>query len=391
MKKTKTINRSSSSSVESEIGEDIIFQEILPRLPINSIFRFILVSKKWLNLITRDPLFHALHSQKCPNITTSGFFCPQSKLFFSSDDHYYQFKWSKLEFTSSPLVNFSASTNGLLYGMHNHCRDIFIFNPITKHALSIPNSKSLGMLGLATNPDFGFTMVSVSVSPYRHGLLKFKLYSPKTAEWRVSKNDSMIPAYYYLFLRKSQVVFPGGNKVYWSLVKGILWFDVEKEVAGLIECPDLDNLLVTHPLQHRSFTSIGVCDGELSYIKLTKKGEVKVWLLREISNEFKWMRKLDKVKLQRIFEKNWNVITKIFEKLVLKNPKEASEHFIQAGYAFPLPYSGGEDLWFTITLNSDPKVFLFNLRTEELKLIRDDVLITYPIFPFIPTLLPCPV
>ncbi|KAK9109257.1 hypothetical protein Sjap_017317 [Stephania japonica] len=181
-------------------------------------------------------------------------------------------------------VKLSGCTNGLVYGTLNHYTEIFISNHITKHTVYIPNPKNHRSLGLATNPynpDFGFTMVSVGFSREDHGVLKFEVYSPKTAEWRASKNDSMIPAYYHLFLRKHQVVFTGGNKIYWSLVLDILWFDFEKEVAGLIECPDIENLFIIHPLQHRSFTAIGVCDGELSYIKLTKKGEVEVWLLRE--------------------------------------------------------------------------------------------------------------
>ncbi|KAK9109260.1 hypothetical protein Sjap_017320 [Stephania japonica] len=72
MKKSKTIGSTAVAvAVASEIKEEeIIFEEILPRLPIKSISIFKLVSKKWLNFITHNPLFPTHHSQKYPNTTT---------------------------------------------------------------------------------------------------------------------------------------------------------------------------------------------------------------------------------------------------------------------------------------------------------------------------------
>ncbi|KAK9109258.1 hypothetical protein Sjap_017318 [Stephania japonica] len=270
-----------------------------------------------------DPLFPTHHSQKGPNITSSGlFFCPRSQLFISSDVESYQFNGSNSRFKMRKVL---GCTNGLLYGTLSRNTEVFIFNPITKDTVYIPNSKNHRSLGLVTdphNPDFGFTMVSLVFSRGDYCPLKFQVYSSKTGEWRASKNDSMIVAYYaYLFLRKHQVVFTGGNKVCWSLVRNILWFDIEKEVAGVIQCPDLTNLAMTTLLQHQSSTAIGVCDGELSYSRITKKREIEVWLLRDKSNEYEWVRKYN-VSLQRIFEKNWNVISKIFKKMVPSNQRK---------------------------------------------------------------------
>ncbi|KAK9135912.1 hypothetical protein Syun_015242 [Stephania yunnanensis] len=169
--------------LQSKLTEDIIFEEILPRLPIKSIFRFKLVSQKWLNFITHDPLLPTHHSQKGPNttndITSSGLFCPRSQLFFSSDDHNHQFKWNKPEFMTGQPDEVLGCCNGLTYGMLPGYLKIFIFNPITKHTVYAPN---------LLNHSLGFTILAI-----HNDKRKFKLYSSKTGEWRVFGDDPWYP------------------------------------------------------------------------------------------------------------------------------------------------------------------------------------------------------
>ncbi|KAK9112714.1 hypothetical protein Scep_020233 [Stephania cephalantha] len=128
-----------SMVVKIEIGEDIVFQEILPRLPIKSIFRFKLVYKKWLNLFTRDPLFSTHHSQKClersNNIT---YFSHKCNRFITEDDHF--MNWSEPTFTEVPYYHnrVLGSVNGLVYGSCYKHSEIYVCNPITKHTVFVP-------------------------------------------------------------------------------------------------------------------------------------------------------------------------------------------------------------------------------------------------------------
>ncbi|KAK9112711.1 hypothetical protein Scep_020230 [Stephania cephalantha] len=378
--------------LQSKLTEDIIFEEILPRLPIKSIFRFKLVSQKWLNFITNDPLLPTHHSQKGPNttndITSSGLFCPRSQLFISSDDQNHQFKWNKPEFMTGQPVEVLGCCNGLIYGMLPGYLKIFIFNPITKHTVYAPNllnHRPVGLVADPRNPSLGFTILAM-----HNDKRKFKLYSSKTGEWRVFGDDPWYP-----LPRYHQAVFTGGKRVYLSFGKHITWFDVEREIAGMIECPDKGSDIRVHPYGQPYYTNIGVCDGELSYSNLTREGEIEIWSegqniwLQGKILMFVWVKK-HTVSLPKVFKGNWNVVSRICKKIKISNRKKAARFLAHRSWVSPLPYSGGEHIWFTINLDDHPKVFLYNLRTKELKSIKGDILMEYPFFPFIPTLLPCP-
>ncbi|KAK9112712.1 hypothetical protein Scep_020231 [Stephania cephalantha] len=393
--------------LERELAEDIIFQEILPRLPIKSIIRFKSVCKTWFNVLTHDPRFPVQHS-KDPNRTndtiSSGFFCARSELFISGDeDQCYKFTWSQYQpqFMSSCKV--LGSSNGLLYGTRYGYREIFICNPITKHIiLNIPypkNGKDIALASDPHNPNLGFTIVAIDVSHENYNddlmLLKFEVFSSKTREWQASKNNSGIwlPYFNSLLSRKNHAVFIGG-KVYWFVAHHvssiILWFDVEKEVCGVIICPDeaIGYYLIGYsdPSLH---VKIGPCDGELSYSRIMGNREIGIWLLREEDDEFMWVKK-HRVNLTRVFEDNWKVIlmkTCLYPEKYIYQKRDVGRF---AYFVHALPYLGGEDVWFTIRFYALPKVFLLNLRTNELKLIKDDVVMEHPFYPFVPTLLPCP-
>ncbi|KAK9109811.1 hypothetical protein Sjap_017871 [Stephania japonica] len=181
-----------------EIGDDIIFEEILPRLPIKSLCRFKSVCKKWFNLLTHDPIFPKHHSQKYPIGTTNPttFFSHHylNVVFFFFDS---QFKWSTpISLVRCLLDMVMGSANGLIYGRCSTSTRLFIYNPITKHTVYVPYPRYSLRFALVcdpSNPSLGFTMVSpVSIREHNDGFetLQFKVYSSKTGEWRVSKNAS---------------------------------------------------------------------------------------------------------------------------------------------------------------------------------------------------------
>ncbi|KAK9112617.1 hypothetical protein Scep_020136 [Stephania cephalantha] len=54
---------------------------------------------------------------------------------------------------------------------------------------------------------------------------------------------------------------------------------------------------------------IGVCDEEVSYSKMTVRGDIEIWLMKVKDNDeltFEWVKK-HIVKLQRIIDENWNI------------------------------------------------------------------------------------
>ncbi|KAK9112713.1 hypothetical protein Scep_020232 [Stephania cephalantha] len=397
---TKTIN-ASSSAVGSEVEEDIIFQEILPRLPFPSIISFKLVCKKWHNFITHDPLFGANHSRKCPEITNNitTFISYESKLFITE---HYQFYSSNLEFIKDISdEKVLGCVDGLLYGVSSKDSQIFVCNPVTKHTIFVPNPARRTQIGLAWdphNPDFGFTVVLVwhdynglegmhfELQGGGSCLVHFKVYSSKTGEWQGSKNASefLIP-----YLRNSQLRradLSSGGKVYWSLAKHILWFDVEEDNAGLIQLPKHGVHGVLDSSTYRRSTKIGMFDGELSYSVMTYDEEIEIWLLRDKNKKLEWMKK-HKLNLKMIVEENRNVALNIYDFINVQR-EIVARAFAHHRDLINLLYLGGEILWFQmLTLEGHLKVFLFNLRTRELKLITG--VIEPPLFPFVPTLLPC--
>ncbi|KAK9117083.1 hypothetical protein Sjap_016030 [Stephania japonica] len=398
---SKTTHHGHGYSSSSELGEDIIFQEILPRLPIKSIFRSKLVSKKWLHFITHDPLFGAHHFQKCPertnnNITT--FFSYESERFITQDGH--DFNWSVPTFMKCSFGGrVLGSVNGLIYGS---CREedaqIFICNPVTNHTVFISNPEKLMRIALAwdprINPDFGFTIVAYYRENYwvddghPSSELNFKVYSSKMGKWRESKNASMFLVPIDFDLWYHYVVFTGGKKVYWCTGKLILWFDIVEDNAGLVQLPNIHND-INNPFRFWSTSYIEL--GELSYSRTTKDGVVEIWLLINESNKVEWV-KTHTVNLRMIIEEYWNIVRKICGDNIdvnNRNIKEyakalAGDHCVKL-----LLYLGGEVAWFQVTTwDYCRKVFLFNFRTEELKWIHGEI--RPPLFPFVPTLLPFP-
>ncbi|KAK9135952.1 hypothetical protein Syun_015282 [Stephania yunnanensis] len=139
-----------------------------------------------------------------------------------------------------------------------------------------------------------------------------------------------------------------GGKAYWSLGNDVLRFDIEKGVADLIEFPASGNTYCTYHLLDSNYTEIGVCDGELSYSKITIDEDIEIWLLRGKNDEFEWVKK-HTVSLQRIIEMNWDIMSKECENVPGMQQKTAAKDLVKYRVVKPLPFSGGEVVWFSIS------------------------------------------
>ncbi|KAK9084325.1 LOW QUALITY PROTEIN: hypothetical protein Scep_030796 [Stephania cephalantha] len=296
--KQKEISKMNNSC--HDLPAELIIFEILARLPVKSLFRFKSVCKDWNDLISHNSVFAECHSRKGPNATNfftgSSFFCRNREYVVSSDDAYnHQFHLPRPTFCHRSVC---SSSSGLLYGLNSTFTEVFICNPITKQVTCIPTRKRLLCVALAydpyNDPDSGYAVVALVRVEDDDNWFTFEVYSSKTCEWR--KSNAKVEAYSYKLLIDLHPVFSKGK--YWSVMWNVLWYDVEKDVAGLVPCPRRD-FVFFDPFKEPQFQDIGVCNGngngagELSYSMLTKDGNIEIWLLRGDHEEmkFEWEKK----------------------------------------------------------------------------------------------------
>ncbi|KAK9145557.1 hypothetical protein Sjap_005460 [Stephania japonica] len=397
------------------IADDILMDEILPRLPIKSPCRFKLVCKQWNNFITHPSHRFAIshHRYASKNLSNSAYFFNEQteRVVSIRDDPHHHFKMSNPTFikefyeirgSKKYFRCIRGSNNGLLFGLFAD-RDIFICNPITKHVDHVPNpnpesSTSLYIALLFDTqkyPYSGFKIVAMNNKNFDDSWLGFVVYYSKNKEWRQSDAVvQVIPSESEERIRPNNPIFAGG-KVYWSYVRHIVWFDVEKDQAGSIECPGKDNLIFVHGLY--CYFEIGVCDGELSYSKATNEGNIEIWLLKSKSGdyvglEFEWV-KIFNLSLEEIFQENWNVVSKFFWTRKSRTPKKAAEFSTKKRAILPLPCLDKEVVWFRMNFwlkeyCRNRKLFYINIRSRELKLLDGDF--SFPQYLFSASFLSCP-
>ncbi|KAK9084095.1 hypothetical protein Scep_030566 [Stephania cephalantha] len=397
------------SGYSSTIPEDLLLYGILFRLPAKVLFKFKLVCKYWNNLITHcDSHFAALHNRHAKTIPSNSCFLSVSQkkgIISATYDDNLHFKIP----SPDPFLSFSGSANGLLYGYPNYSdypeSGIIIWNPITKQSVTIPKSKRRFLnLALAMDDDFGFAIVGIVITYISSFWVSylFEVYSSKTREWRRVPNvELLLPREEQFELRNA--VYSKG-KVYWCLMRHIVWFDVEEEtVAGIIPC-----LSEESGPAYCDWVEIGVCnDGELSCSILTGEGDIDIWLLRtnkrKDDHEFEWVKK-HHVETREIFKKNWDLVSRFCYKAKIHTVSELVEVVTREHPIIPLPYLDGDLVWFWMILEVGSKVnhkkrkkldlkgklFSINLRNQELKVFNRLKFELHPSIPFLPSLLPCP-
>ncbi|KAK9097485.1 hypothetical protein Sjap_022982 [Stephania japonica] len=392
-----------SAGFDAHLSEDVLFCEIFPRLPIKQLFRLKLVCKRFNNSIPHDPrLISAFRSHNTPthHDSSNSSLYSDGRLISTDDD-------ARIEnidprFVSKEFATVKGSSNGLLYGNCYYECDrecfikyiIFICNPITKQFVLSPHPKlfchvanSLALAFDAKNPHFGFSLI-VLYSLKNSNSYQFELYSSKTGEWKLSNVQVVIP-YRDILGAKGNVCIRG--KVYWSLIRCILWFNVEGNVGGFLPCPPNINLVVRRHSQEKDYYSeIGACNGDLSYSGITKEGNIQIWLLRSREGEKEMWEMKHNVMLKEIVRANWNAISLPCKATKIKgqNRSLTPDTFFHGGAVYPLPYFGGKVVWFWRRIYKRfGKLFSFNLTTKELKFVEK---VCLPCYPFTPMLQPCP-
>ncbi|KAF5728002.1 hypothetical protein HS088_TW21G00144 [Tripterygium wilfordii] len=268
--------------------------EILIRLPVNSIARFKLVSKRWCSSISNphfiaSQLEHAKRKKdQCLLLSCT----TQENLQFYSvkDGALANFEYSAPSIDDSYHV--MPSCNGLVCFYGINFGGINVCNPITKNLIKLPSSDS--MLECLLSCGFGFSEVNhefkvIKMSRRKQTVigndddLKFEIHTLGSQSWRnvQSKPSATLQ-------NRKPPVFANGF-FYWltanSSVPGcfsIVSFDIDKEVFGVVDPPgDL--------LRKKWFVScLEVLGGNLCFVDLDfeSKRRMDIWVFR--GNDLGW-------------------------------------------------------------------------------------------------------
>ncbi|KAK9116973.1 hypothetical protein Sjap_015920 [Stephania japonica] len=395
------------------IDEELIVDNILPRLPVNKIFQFKLVCKNWCNSISQDSFIVKYNSINNPtncHSNSSFYYLADTDRLISSNDSRNQFKLPQplcmflkgiRKKKNKGIPSIRGSTNGLLYGLCDYGagEKIFVCNPITKKVFYVDKPNDLRMLALAydlhNNNGFdGFKIFGAFSIYHFEKWFRFEVYSSKIGKWHALNAPKLkapppppfshfYPPHFgctllsdYGFSRDSNFAYSKGKVYYYySSMQTIMWFDVEEDTAGVVPCSDIEgNHLFVYP------PTLGVCHeygngGEVSYSRVTVEGVIKIWLLKNGGgwNEFEWVIR-------------HNVRLPVVPGWDCGNLSVIEGRIAEA--LFPLPYLGGEVLWFRVLYGThNGKLLSVNTKSQELNY---HALNCRSVWPFmIPTLLSC--
>ncbi|KAK9095563.1 hypothetical protein Scep_027032 [Stephania cephalantha] len=357
---TKNMKQQNQMLEYAGIPEDVLFYEILPRLPIKQILGFRSVCRRWYALTNEfkfitNQAHRSIHSSSNQSV----FMYPNhddslSVISFEEQNRYRLPPPYPLQTRLHSRMLYVGSCNGLVYGYTSCHKLIFVCNPIvckpiTRRTIFVNTFRHKDRIVPPSGVALAFDPpLTPNAGPE---LMKFKLICP-------IENET-----------SRQNVFVKG-KVYWFNHIFLVWFNVneEEEVAGTIPLPPPNTTAITD-------LSLGVCDGELSCCNMTMDSKLNVWLRRG-----EWVR-LHEVSLERIIRANWNVdIAPRDMKL-----RDCGTVFLRRHLVFTMSYDGGDILMFWMrTEHGRQRIFGFNSKTMELKeLSAPDLTQSYiPPFPY---------
>lgn len=269
---------------------DICF-EILSRLPVKSLFRFMSVSKQWLSIISSDPQFiqkHLFHAQKNPNlrhiISTR-----QLKVLLDRRENLISLAVANSPSSNNEKPEILASCNGLLLlgiGETNH----FLWNPSTRSYKKVlgnlyhyRDKNNIRMYGLGYDSSSNaykviriVRVISSALSarythdPYRHWVYdatQVRVYNSRTNSWRRVEEFP-----YKIFINQPGLLVNGFP--HWIVARAeikeyvIIYFDLAEEKFKELENPSW--------LVFDSAFCLGVTKGLISVLR-----KAEVWVMKE--------------------------------------------------------------------------------------------------------------
>ncbi|XP_077242197.1 F-box protein At5g49610-like [Tasmannia lanceolata] len=314
------------------LTDDIIEVNILPLLPVKSLFRFKSVCQRWKTLISHNIL------PTPPNIVH--YFPVCGKLtFLSVEGNLVGTPDLSLDFIRSGFDMIIASCNGLLAFHHNGRRKFFYYlcNPVTQEMNFIPNlPKTIGLpsmvAGLAFDPSkdspcYKLVLPILMRNPQKPEY-HFQVFSSDTGTWKISRAKIILSSGYYL-CSHSRSFYIGGF-LYWKTGSSdIVEFNPDGNSVSVI--PFEDCMVVKDDIM------MGEWEGRLA-LTIRRGGELEIWIMNE----------------HRQFSKTYSIgIEMIFGDSVIETP-----------LLWPLPCDGGKVVLF----QSGMRVFSYDPKTGELKM-----------------------
>ncbi|KAL5716542.1 hypothetical protein ACHQM5_018215 [Ranunculus cassubicifolius] len=347
---------------------EIILYEILPWLPLESLFRFKLVCKEWNKAISSDSVLRATQCRKSmhhpPGLMYDGL--GENTIFLDQSSKCTVMKHLNLIGSSNGLLCCSVTREGIEH--------FIVMNPITREGALVANSRHLADVTMAFEPSGChpyFALVTRQVINVEYNVngqcintMGFTLYSSETRTWTVAR--AKVRIFRKSFRRvwgKSQYrsVYVGG-KVYWKIVRDVFWFDIKEDSAGTVTVPNMGD--------KDPHGEIGDLNGELSYSTISAEDMV-VWVLRA-DQEKKWVQK-HRVLLTDIFKGISDNIPSCCKNAVLRLFKKSNKGLPSASGRRALPCEGGNLLFWAThgTSMLEGIVFSYNMETKALRIIHD--------------------
>ncbi|KAF8377039.1 hypothetical protein HHK36_030411 [Tetracentron sinense] len=299
-------NQSNPKSIvdDSHLADGVLF-EILVRLPVKSIIRFKVVSKRWLALIS-NPYFIRLCISHINALSSS----PPSTLFFqylynflgrippeemavhsTSDQPQFESRGFSFNFLPSEPQNpvkILASSNGLVLCRAASQMIYYVANPLTMQWVTLPRptrSHRYVRIGFFCEPfpEEGTAIYKVVCVTESMGLsesLNLEIFSSETGEWSDLKVSC--PGRVAMFKAYDRAVCYNGILHWMDTFRKIVAFDPNNSsgLCRIIELPE-------DRRNRNSYGCLGVCQGSLRYfdeaISIDTNGipTLGVWVLKD--------------------------------------------------------------------------------------------------------------
>ncbi|WOL03618.1 F-box protein [Canna indica] len=167
------------------MDEDVLSMEILPRLPLKSLFRFKCVGKSWHRLIADDDHLR----RRLPLLTTAVFYHSDSTSkeprFACTSSDAGELQESALDFfpfhRNSTIID---CCGGLLLSYATSTSSFYVLSPITKRWVTLPPArKSTHLAVLAFDPYHSKEFKVISFAGWLPQGAQLEVFSSETSEW----------------------------------------------------------------------------------------------------------------------------------------------------------------------------------------------------------------
>ncbi|XP_057803066.1 F-box/kelch-repeat protein At3g23880-like [Salvia miltiorrhiza] len=303
MDNTEFLNKKTDSSVQSlHLHQEIIEEEILPRLPVKSLLKFRCVSKSWRSMIG-SKRFIKTHLKNSTNNQNYA----QWKVIFNSREHgmiqcsmrsYLDEEGLNLSPIDNPPDDCLMITTDLVVGCCNGLVCVvnadefcfFVLNAATRISIELPETDLIHhlqftKLGFGWEEESGAYKVFVGVFYEDDDERLGKVYSSETNSWKTVEHGSLD---WHCSLGK----FARG-RLHWVAVNGghtyIESFDLKREVFETMELP------CKLPKGDGICPWLWVIEGCLSVVcDDYGKGKRRVWIMKEYGVKESWVEEISK-------------------------------------------------------------------------------------------------